>query len=477
MKIHCSLLEPKLLPRTLTNTLASSSSQGKSSKSQRSLSSNEYSKEEGLNSNYNPDDSMEVAADCATNLTKLECAKADNDDKEDDLRLQLNSMMESPTTPTLYTLTAPSVNTDTNLGTCQLSPQSDSSSTTCLNISMYQLQPAPTPPSSDMEDYTLHTVPTSYYSLSPPDLLSPPMSTSDPCMSPGDSMSSVSPPHYNLCSQPSSGSNCDSESQIIPIQSVVTPYNTDNETSTKSIINQPDAGSIMMKHEQSESLGSDLTPAAASHNHIPNNLENNQHLEDETISFLSSSATITTTRNQNDIKPEACTNCSQKKCSCIKQSKLKQLFNLLPLPPQPQQDNSSFHQEGNFMKLMANYSDKNIKESMKVETKDINSTATSVVERGKISTTSTDIGGCSRSQTTSTCPLPPDIPTLDSLSKSSPKLSTWRQTRIISEKLEQHLWTWRCACKKSGKRISKSLLQARAKWAFRKAGIVEFKVI
>ena len=76
----------------------------------------------------------------------------------------------------------------------------------------------------------------------------------------------------------------------------------------------------------------------------------------------------------------------------------------------------------------------------------------------------------------SACPLPADIPTLESLSKSSPKLSTWRQTRIISEKLEQHLWTWRCACKKSGKRISKSLLQARAKWAFRKAGIVEFKV-
>ena len=80
-------------------------------------------------------------------------------------------------------------------------------------------------------------------------------------------------------------------------------------------------------------------------------------------------------------------------------------------------------------------------------------------------------------QRTHSCPLPPDIPTLDSLSKTSPKLSTWRQTRIISEKLEQHLWTWRCACKKSGKRISKSLLQARAKWAFRKAGIVEFKVI
>ena len=34
-------------------------------------------------------------------------------------------------------------------------------------------------------------------------------------------------------------------------------------------------------------------------------------------------------------------------------------------------------------------------------------------------------------------PLPSDIPTLESLAQSSPKLSTWRQTRIISEKLEQ----------------------------------------
>ena len=120
------------------------------------------------------------------------------------------------------------------------------------------------------------------------------------------------------------------------------------------------------------------------------------------------------------------------------------------------------------MKLMENCSDKNIKQSMSGERKEKSSTAT-LTQLSKLAHNS--------QQRSQSCPLPPDIPTLDSLSKSSPKLSTWRQTRIISEKLEQHLWTWRCACKKSGKRISKSLLQARAKWAFRKAGIVEFKVI
>lgn len=120
---------------------------------------------------------------------------------------------------------------------------------------------------------------------------------------------------------------------------------------------------------------------------------------------------------------------------------------------------------------------KNIKESLIAETKEIISTAT---EEKKIEDCSS-VNNTDKVEPMQTypkghpCPLPADIPTLDSLSHTSPKLSTWRQTRIISEKLEQHLWTWRCACKKSGKRISKSLLQARAKWAFRKAGIVEFK--
>ena len=45
-------------------------------------------------------------------------------------------------------------------------------------------------------------------------------------------------------------------------------------------------------------------------------------------------------------------------------------------------------------------------------------------------------------------PLPSDIPTLESLAQSSPKLSTWRQTRIISEKLEQvGNWDLSFSCK------------------------------
>merc|ERR1719270_2850851 len=126
------------------------------------------------------------------------------------------------------------------------------------------------------------------------------------------------------------------------------------------------------------------------------------------------------------------------------------------------------------MKSMDLHDDKNSKESLKVsETIEAISNATNSNERANIQP-GLQSKSTSRSQT-SACALPADIPTLESLSKTSPKLSTWRQTRIISEKLEQHLWTWRCACKKSGKRISKSLLQARAKWAFRKAGIAEFK--
>ena len=37
--------------------------------------------------------------------------------------------------------------------------------------SMYQVHPAPTPPSSDLED-CINNVPGSYYSLSPPDMAS-----------------------------------------------------------------------------------------------------------------------------------------------------------------------------------------------------------------------------------------------------------------------------------------------------------------
>ena len=129
---------------------------------------------------------------------------------------------------------------------------------------------------------------------------------------------------------------------------------------------------------------------------------------------------------------------------------------------------------------MAKLCGKNSEQPMKGETEEMwrvdSNTATDAICTRGGNEAKPEVRSSTRAQS-STCPLPADIPTLESLALSSPKLSTWRQTRIISEKLEQHLWTWRCACKKSGKRISKSLLQARAKWAFRKAGIVEFKVI
>ena len=42
--------------------------------------------------------------------------------------------------------------------------------------------------------------------------------------------------------------------------------------------------------------------------------------------------------------------------------------------------------------------------------------------------------------------------------------------------LEADLWKWRTKCRASGKKIPKRLVQARAKWAFQKQGISEFKV-
>jgi len=204
----------------------------------------------------------------------------------------------------------------------------------------------------------------------------------------------------------------------------------------------------------------------AKHNHA------DQH---GTITNLSSN-------NQDIIKQEpTCSVCSQLSCSCNNQSKpINQSFrystNLLGSYNSSELAENNNNKQPNFAKLMEN-SNKNIKESLMEETKEIISTAT---EEKKIEDCSS-VNNMDKPEPMQTypkghpCPLPADIPTLDSLSQTSPKLSTWRQTRIISEKLEQHLWTWRCACKKSGKRISKSLLQARAKWAFRKAGIVEFK--
>ena len=54
--------------------------------------------------------------------------------------------------------------------------------------------------------------------------------------------------------------------------------------------------------------------------------------------------------------------------------------------------------------------------------------------------------------------------------------SNLRLARSQMDQLEADLWTWRNKCKASGKKIPKRLVQARAKWAFQKQGIPDFKV-
>ena len=351
---------------------------------------------------------------------------------------------------------------ETNLGSCQLSPRSESS---CMNFSIFQpnssnVHLAPTPPASDLEEYPASqhrpssSFSPSYYSLSPPDLLSPPLSTtsaSESCHSPSDPRASTSPPHSNI-SQNICSYSSNEEPQIM--QSF---NNTDNEASMSII---PKSEPINQRNETDPNT---ISPPVQ-HNHSNHG----------TITNLSSNSQL--------VKQEPiCTICSQLSCLCNNQSKpqsSKYCPNLLASYDSAELAENNNNKQPNFAKLMEN-SNKNIKESLMVETKEIISTAT----EEKKSEDSSSVNNTDKSGPMQTfpkghpCPLPADIPTLDSLSHTSPKLSTWRQTRIISEKLEQHLWTWRCACKKSGKRISKSLLQARAKWAFRKAGIVEFKVI
>ena len=353
---------------------------------------------------------------------------------------------------------------ESNLGSCQLSPRSESS---CINFSLFQatsgnVHLAPTPPASDLEEYpSSHHRPSSsfspsYYSLSPPDLLSPPLSTtsaSESCHSPSDPRASTSPPHSNISQNICSYSSNEEQHAI---QSFA---NNDNEASMSII---PKSEPINQRIETDPNT---INPPAK-HNH------SDQH---GTIPNLSS--------NDNIKKEPTCSICSNLSCSCINQSKapnqsLRYNTDLLGSFDSSEPAENNNNKQPNFAKLMEN-TNKNIKESLMEETKEIISTAT---EEKKIEECSR-VNNMDKPEPMQTypkghpCPLPADIPTLDSLSHTSPKLSTWRQTRIISEKLEQHLWTWRCACKKSGKRISKSLLQARAKWAFRKAGIVEFKVI
>ena len=377
------------------------------------------------------------------NCNTITRTKTNHNDKEscEDLVCSIIQSNELEGLGPGFTISA--TTSEASLSSCQLSPDSE-----------FSMFPAPaghnTPPTSDLEDCTStissHNLPSSsssyspsYYTLSPPDLLSPPLSTtstSEPCLSPS---SQASPPHnnmtYNICSHNNNNNNNNEDSLL---QSLGTK---DNEASLSIM-----AGAEAVMQARGQEQSSDNNPAD----------------DGTTITILSSTGGPS---------------------NCSKQSKLKELYpENQPQPQHPPQQGEpqnlsragerggvcGLAAEENFMKLMENCSDKNIKQSMSGERKEKSSTAT-LTQLSQLAHSS--------QQRTQSCPLPPDIPTLDSLSKTSPKLSTWRQTRIISEKLEQHLWTWRCACKKSGKRISKSLLQARAKWAFRKAGIVEFKVI
>ncbi len=75
------------------------------------------------------------------------------------------------------------------------------------------------------------------------------------------------------------------------------------------------------------------------------------------------------------------------------------------------------------------------------------------------------------------------LPNMDDASSasSSPNLkaasgSSGSRDRLATDKLESDLWKWRSKCKKTGKKIPKRLVQARAKWAFQKQGLIDFKV-
>ncbi len=52
-----------------------------------------------------------------------------------------------------------------------------------------------------------------------------------------------------------------------------------------------------------------------------------------------------------------------------------------------------------------------------------------------------------------------------------------RHLRSLTDQLEADLWIWRTECREAGKKIPKRLVQARAKWAFQREGISDFKVI
>ena len=237
---------------------------------------------------------------------------------------------------------------------CQLSPRSDSSSflpfpSFCPSNLLHST--LPTPPASDPEPdpRPSSSLSPSYFSMSPPDLLSPPLSTtshhSDSCSSPASSLPlQTSHPQFN-CS-------CSASEEPQYMQSSFAKQT--NEQSNQS--NQGEYGTIIGPSVKSE-------PGCRCVNNL-NFTHTGPHLNSSSYDNLQPA-----TGENNQTK--------YARVGCDEGTKTREVAG-----------------EGE--------------------------------EEGK--------EGKSGSHAS---PLPSDIPTLESLAQSSPKLSTWRQTRIISEKLEQ----------------------------------------
>ena len=227
------------------------------------------------------------------------------------------------------------------LPSCQLSPRSDSSSflpSFCPSNLLHST--LPTPPASDPEPdpRPSSSLSPSYFSMSPPDLLSPPLSTTSH--------------HSDSCSSPASS---------LPLQPSHPPFNCSCSASEEPQYMQSFA---KQTNEQS-----------------------NQSNQGEFGAIIGPSVK------------------SEPGCHCVHLN-----FNQLP------HLSSSYDQQAPSENNQTKYPEVGCDERAK---KDVHGE----VEEGK---TSSHVS-----------PLPSDIPTLESLAQSSPKLSTWRQTRIISEKLEQ----------------------------------------
>ena len=236
------------------------------------------------------------------------------------------------------------------LPSCQLSPRSDSSSflpSFCPSNLLHST--LPTPPASDPEPdpRPSSSLSPSYFSMSPPDLLSPPLSTtshhSDSCSSPASSL----PLHP---SHPPFNCSCSASEEPQYMQSFAKQTNEQSNQSNQG----GEFGTIIGPSVKSEPGG----------------------------------------------------------CRCLNFHHTSHNLN----------SSSYEHQQA---AREAKYPRIGCEESTKTR---------SSVQGGGEGEDSEGKEGKSGSHAS---PLPSDIPTLESLAQSSPKLSTWRQTRIISEKLEQ----------------------------------------